>query len=150
MPGTPICFETTVDLNGKTATGMKVPDGAVASLASGKKPRVYVTVGPHTYRSTIAVYNGVFMLPLSAENRTAAGVSADDEVSVTVALDTDPREIEVPDDLRIRLDAVPEAARVFEALSNSNKRRHVDPIEQARTAETRQRRIERTIESLLS
>jgi hypothetical protein len=51
-------FSTVVELNGKTATGLEVPADVVAALASGKKPRVTVTIGPHTYRSTIAVYDG--------------------------------------------------------------------------------------------
>ena len=37
------------------------------------RPPVKVTIGGHTYRSTIATMNGAFMIPLSAENRTAAG-----------------------------------------------------------------------------
>src|SRR5262245_33948587 len=92
-------FRTVVELGGRTATGFQVPPQVVDALGSGKRPAVTVTVGPHTYRSTVAPMGGAFYLPLSAENRTAAGVAAGDEIDVTVALDTAPRVVDVPPDL---------------------------------------------------
>ena len=138
-------FRTLIELGGKTATGLRVPDEVVDALGSGKRPAVRVRIGSHTYRSTVAVMDGVFMLPLSAENREAAGVAAGDEVEVTLELDTAPREVAVPDDFAAALDADPEARRTFDALSYSNKRFHVEPITGARTEETRQRRIEKSV-----
>ena len=66
-------FRTTVVLGGKTATGLRVPEEVVADLGAGKRPPVCVTVGSHTYRSTVAVMSGAFMIPLSAENRQPRG-----------------------------------------------------------------------------
>ena len=63
---------------------MPVPPEVVEGLGAGRKPPVRVTVGGHTYRSTIASRGGVYLLPLSAENRTAAGVAAGDQVDVDV------------------------------------------------------------------
>ncbi len=71
-------FRTTVELGGKTATGLEVPAEVVDALGAGKKPPVTVTIGTHRYRSTVAVMGGRYMLPLSAENRAAAGVAAGD------------------------------------------------------------------------
>jgi hypothetical protein len=141
-------FRATIQLEGKTATGIRVPGEVVASLGTGKRPPVRVTIGGHTYRSTVAVYGDVFMLPLSAENRAGAGVAAGDEVDVEIELDTAPREVTVPPDLADALERDPEAGRSFESLSYSNKRRHVLSIEGARTAETRQRRIARVVSEL--
>lgn len=138
-------FRTVVELGGKTATGFRVPDEVVAGLGPGRRPAVIVRIGSHTYRSTVAVMDGVFMLPLSAENREAAGVAAGDEVEVTVEADTAPREVTVPDDFAAALDADPEARRTFDALSYSNKRFHVEPIVGAKAEETRRRRIEKSI-----
>jgi uncharacterized protein YdeI (YjbR/CyaY-like superfamily) len=109
---------------------------------------VLVTINGHTYRSTVAPMGGVFMLPVSAEVRQAAGVAAGNEVEVEVVLDTAPREVVVPADLQAALDGAPEARRFFESLSYSNKRRHVLAIEEAKTPETRQRRIDRAISTL--
>ena len=71
-------FRATLQSNGKTATGIQVPPEVVAALGPSKKPAVRVTIAGHTYRSTIATRSGVFLLGVSAENRTAAGVAAGD------------------------------------------------------------------------
>lgn len=141
-------FYTIVELGGKTATGMRVPPEVVEALGAGKRPAVSVTLNGYTYRSTIAPMGGVFMLPVSAEVRAAAGVKAGDEVEVTVELDTAPREVEVPPDFQAALDADPEARSAFERLSYSNKRQHTLAIEGAKSAETRQRRIEKAMSTL--
>jgi antitoxin component of MazEF toxin-antitoxin module len=141
-------FRTTVELGGKTATGMRVPPEVVEGLGAGKKPAVRVTIGSHTYRSTIASRGGVFLLPISAENRGEAGVAAGDEVEVAVELDTEPREVAVPDDLAAAL-ADDDAARTeFERLPYSHQLRHVLAIEGAKAADTRQRRVTKAVEML--
>lgn len=141
-------FPTTIELGGKTATGFRVPDSVVEALGAGKRPAVTVRIGDHTYRSTVAVMDGVFMLPLSAENRAAAGVAAGDEVEVEVALDTAPRVMAVPDDLAAALDAEPAARRTFDGLSYSLQRFHVESVTGAKTDETRQRRIAKSVATL--
>jgi hypothetical protein len=142
-------FSTTVELHGKTATGMAVPPEVVDSLGGGKKPAVSVTVGGHTYRSSIASMGGRFLIPLSAERRSAAGVAAGDEVEVDVELDIQPREVEVPADLAAALDAEPVARARFEALSYSNQLRHALAVDGAKTAATRQRRVAAAVATLV-
>ncbi|MDQ6419408.1 YdeI/OmpD-associated family protein [Paenibacillus sp. LHD-117] len=142
-------FRTVIELGGKTATGFEVPAEAVEALEQGKKPAVNVTIGGHTYRSTVAVYGGKYMLPLSAENRGAAGVSAGDEVEVEIALDMEPRELVVPDDFAEALGSAQSAKVFFDGLSYSNRRRIVLQIEGAKTEETRKRRIDKSILSLI-
>jgi hypothetical protein len=134
-------FTTTIELGGKTATGFRVPADVVASFGKGKKPPVRVTINGHTYRSTVAAYGDVFMLPLSAENREAAGVAAGDSVEVELELDTAPRIVEVPEDLAAAIAADPAAAAFWPTLSYSNQRWHVLSVEGARSPDTRQRRI---------
>ena len=68
-------FRTTIELGGVTATGFEVPAEVVDALGTGKKPPVRVSIGGHTYRSTVAVMGGRYLLPLSAENRAAATTS---------------------------------------------------------------------------
>ena len=141
-------FRTTVELGGRTATGMRVPPEVVEGLGAGKKPAVLVTIGAHTYRSTIASRGGVYLLPLSAENRAAADVAAGDDVEVAVELDTEPREVAVPDDLAAAL-ADDDAARTeFERLPYSHQLRHVLAIDGAKTEDTRRRRVTKAIEML--
>ena len=141
-------FRAKVLLGGKTATGIHVPDEIVEGLGSGKRPAVSVTINGYTYRSTIASMGGRFMLPVSAEVRERARVTADDEVTVEIELDTKPREVKVPADLGKALARDAKARRAFEALSYSHKQRHVLSIEGAKAPETRQRRIDKTITTL--
>ena len=102
-------FRTVVLLNGKTATGLQVPDEIVTALGSGQRPKVRLTIGGHTYRTTVARMGGRFLVALNAENRQAAGVAAGDQVDVEIELDDAPREVEVPTDLAAALDQDPEA-----------------------------------------
>ena len=126
--------------NEKNATGLRVPAEAVAALGSGKKPKVRVSLNGYTYRTTMAVMGGVFMLPLSAENREAAGVKAGDTLDVTLELDTEPRTVDVPDDLATALKERG-AAAAFDGLSYSVRKEYVRQVESAKAQETRDRRI---------
>lgn len=142
-------FRTTLRQEGKTATGFAVPAEVVAELGQGKKrPAVTVTINGYTYRSTVAAYGDVFMLPLAAEHRQAAGVAAGDEIDVDLEVDTAPREVDVPEDLAAALATNAVARATFDALSYSNKRWHVLNIEGTKNPETRQRRIEKSIATL--
>ena len=62
--------------NGGNTAGFVIPDEVVEELGGGRRPKVVVTVGPHTWRSSIANMGGQFMLGVSMENREAAGVAA--------------------------------------------------------------------------
>jgi hypothetical protein len=141
-------FRASIQLGGKTATGIEVPPEVVASLGSSKRPAVRVTINNYTYRSTVASLGGAFMLPVSAEVRERAGVAAGDEVDVDIEPDTEPREVTVPPDFMAALDDDADARRYFDGLSYSNKRRFVIGIEEAKSAETRQRRIAKAVSTL--
>ena len=141
-------FRATLELAGKTATGMHVPPKVVEALGAGKRPAVRVTINGYTYRSTVAVYGGEFLLGVSDEVRKASGVRAGDELDVELALDTAPREVDVPPDLAAALRAAPTAQGAFDALSYSNRRRYVLSVDGAKSAETRQRRIAKAVEEL--
>lgn len=138
-----VTFTTTLlQEEGMNATGISVPAEVVVSLGKGKKPPVKVTInGGFTYRSTIAAYGDVYMLPLSQERRAAAGIQAGDEIEVTLELDLEPRTVDVPDDLAAALAAQPGAREAFDALSYSKRKEFVRQVEDAKTAETRTRRI---------
>lgn len=141
-------FRATIQLSRKTATGIPVPEDVVADLGSSKKPAVIVTIGEFSYHSTIGSMGGQFMIPLSAEHRKGAGVQAGDEVDDDIELDTKPRELTVPADFLEALEHETEAKQFFDGLSYSNKRRFILSIEGAKTAETRQRRIDKAVVTL--
>jgi hypothetical protein len=141
-------FRTIIELGGNTATGLQVPDDVVAALGSGKRPAVRVSVGGHTYRTTVASRGGRFLVPLSAENRAAAGVAAGDEVDVDIALDTSPREVTVPADLAVALTRDDDARQFFESLAYTHRKEWVRWIEEAKTVQTRSSRIEKAVDAL--
>ena len=141
-------FRTTILQGDKTATGIVIPSDVMAALAGGKKPPVSLTVNGYAYRSTVATIDGRSMVGLSAEHRAASGLRGGDEVEVDIELDTEPREVELPTDFKAALDANSLASQTFERLSNSLKRYHVDQVNDAKTEETRQRRIAKSIATL--
>ena len=139
-------FRTTVVLNGKTATGLQVPDDVVAALGGGKRPPVTVTLGGYDYRTTIAPMGGAFWIPLAAEHREAAGLRAGQEVDVRVELDTAPRETPLPEDLAAALDE--DARAFFDGLAPSHRKEWVRWVEDAKKPETRAARVGKTAEAL--
>jgi hypothetical protein len=141
-------FRTTVELGGKTATGMQVPDDVVTALGAGRRPAVAVTVNGYTYRTTVASMGGRFMVSLAAENRSAAGVAAGDEVDVSIVVDDAPRETALPDDLAAALVDEPEATSFLEGLAPSHRKEFVRWIEDAKKPETRATRVEKTVTAL--
>lgn len=141
-------FKTTVLQTGRTAMGFEIPASAVEALGAGKRPPVTVTINGYTYRNTIAVMGGAFMIGVSSEHRGPAKVKAGDEVEVELALDTAPREIAVPPELQAALDADPAAKATFDGLSYSNKSWHTLQVTGTSNPETRARRIEKSIAAL--
>lgn len=143
-----LSFTTIILQAGKTATGICVPDAIVEKLGAGKKPAVKITINGYTYRSTVAVMKGTFMIGVSAEVREKAGVKGGDKIEVQLELDTELREVVLPDDFRKSLDKNAKARKFYDSLSYSNKQRYVLPIGLAKTEETRQRRIEKALADL--
>jgi hypothetical protein len=130
------------------ATGVDVPAGVVEAFQAGKRPKVAITINGHTWRSSVASMGGRFLVGISADNRAASGIARDDEVEVTLELDTQPRVVAEPADLAEALDADPQVRDAFNLLPFGLRRKHVTAIEDAKSAQTRQRRITKLIDTL--
>jgi Bacteriocin-protection, YdeI or OmpD-Associated/Domain of unknown function (DUF1905) len=141
-------FRTSIRQSDGSATGIVIPEDVIAQLGAGKKPPVRVSVNGYAYRSTVATVDGRSMVGFSAAHRAASGLAGGDDVEVDIELDTEPRVVEVPPDLAAALDAEPRARETFDRLSNSLKGYHVGQATDAKTAETRQRRIEKSVATL--
>lgn len=138
-------FQTTIVTSGKTATGICIPDGIIEQLGAGKKPPVKISLNGYTYRSTVAVMGGKFMVGVSATVRQAAGVAGGDKVTVHLELDTEERKVIVPEALQMALAENPKAKQFFETLSYSKQRLHAEAIAAAKSPETVQRRVAKSI-----
>ena len=139
-----VTFETTVAANGNN-TGIVIPVEVIEQLAAGKRPPVLVNVNGYEYRNTVGVMGGKHMISISTAVRSATGLKSGDLIRVTLTVADTPREVELPADFAAALAADEGAAAFFEKLSNSLQRYHVDAINAAKSAETRQRRLEKAI-----
>jgi Bacteriocin-protection, YdeI or OmpD-Associated/Domain of unknown function (DUF1905) len=127
-----------------------VPAEVAAALGPAKRPPVVVTVGGHTFRTRLAVYGGESLVGVSKANRAAAGIDIGDSFEAEIAVDTEPREIVVPDDLAAALAEDPAAGETFAALSFTHRREYVLWVEDAKRPDTRARRLAGTVERLRS
>ena len=132
---------------GMKATGIPVPDSAVADLGGSKRPAVKVTIGDYSYRTTVSAMDGEYIFPLSSEHRAASGLVAGDAVDVVLELDTAPRTVEVPDDLAAALTSAGLREK-FDSLPPSHQKAHVTSVEGTKNPETRARRVTKAIELL--
>ena len=137
-----------LEQNGKTAVGFAVPEDVVLALGRGKRPPVNVTINGYTYRSTVAPMGGRYLVGVSAENRAAAGVGGGETHDIELSLDAAPRVVELPPDFAAALADHPVARATFDALSPSNKGYHTALIADAKSDETRVRRIAKSIAAL--
>lgn len=142
-----ITFHTTVLQTGKNTAGILVPEEVIEKLGGGKRPLVRVKIAQYSYRSAIAVMDGKYMISFSAEHRQASGINGGDEADVTLELDLEPRAVELPEDLKTALEQAG-AMAAFEKSAPSMKKEYVRQVEEAKAAETRERRIGKIIEKL--
>ena len=129
------------------ATGVTVPDDIVDELGGGR-PLVVISINGHSWRSRIAAKNGRSLIGISRANRTAAGIELGQHIEVTLELDTEPRTVEVPNDVAQALDADPSVRAAFDALPYGLRRKHINDIDAAKTDATRRRRIDKLVTSL--
>ena len=123
-----------------------LPAGAAAALGERRRPPVTVTIGDHTFRTTVAVYGGQPMIGVNKGHRAAAGIGVGDSFDVLVALDEEPRVVEVPTDLAEALAADDAARAAFDKLSYTHRREYVEWIAEAKRPATRARRVAETVE----
>ncbi len=137
-------FETTVAVTGNN-TGIVVPEEAIEQLGAGQRPPVLVSVNGYEYRNTVGVMGGKHMISISAAVRKATGLKGGDPIRVTLTVADTPREVELPADFAAALAADEQASAFFGKLSNSLQRYHIDNVTAAKSADTRQRRIDKAV-----
>lgn len=141
-------FDAELRLNGKTATGIPVPERIIEELAGGRRPLVTVSLNGYTFQTSLGTMSGQVLIPVSGIVRGAAGIEAGDRLDVEIELATKPAPVAVPQDLQAALAAEPDANAFFAGLTASQKRGYTEWIEQAKKPETRRRRLEATLDSL--
>jgi len=142
-----IKFKTTILTFGNN-TGIEVPEKILTKLDAGKKPLVVVTLNKYSYRSAISKMGDKFLISLSAENRKNANVKGGDNLEIQLELDTAPRTVDIPIELQKVFNKNKMAKENFDKLAPSKKKALIISITDAKTQQTKLRRIEKTIESL--
>jgi hypothetical protein len=133
---------------GGNNTGFVIPDAVVEELGGGRRPKVAVTVGAHTWRGSIASMGGRFLLGVNKAQRDATGLAAGDEVDLEVVLDEAPRTVEVPEDLAAELAADEAAASAWSAWSFTKQKEAARQLTEAKKPETRASRLAKVLDQL--
>ena len=150
MADTVVQVDATVEATGGNTTGIRLPDDVLAQLGAGKRPKVTVTLGTgYAFRTSIGTHDGSPFIPVSAAVRKEAGIAAGDAVVVGVALDTAPREVEMPDDLAAAMAEQPESRTFFDTLTDSQRKQFVESVTSAKKPETRSKRIGAAVAALV-
>ena len=136
-------FTVELERTGKTATMFRVPFDLKEAFGRVRPP-VRITICGHTWRTTPGVYDGVGRVVVNRAVKAATGIDAPDRVQVTMELDTEPRTVVIPADLRAAFAEVPEAKAAFAGMSFTHRREYVEWVEEAKRPETRARRIATT------
>jgi hypothetical protein len=121
----------------------------VAAVGEGaKRFPVVATLNDYTWRTTVTRMGGEFLLGLNRAVREQAGVEAGDTVAVTLALDTAPREVEVPEALATALAEDSDARAAFDSLAYTHRKEYARWIDEAQRDETRRRRVAQALDML--
>ena len=143
-----VTFITTIYKgNTKNVAGIVVPEEVIASLGGGKKPAVTIKLPNYVYRSTVGKMGDTYMISLSSEHRQASGLNGGETVEVELELDTAPRITPIPDDVRQRLENEGLLDK-FESVAPSRRKEVVRQVEEAKSPETRSRRLDKVLEAL--
>jgi hypothetical protein len=124
------------------AAAVVLDDEQVATVGEGaKRFPVVATINGYTWRTTVTRMRGEFLVGLSRAVREEAGVAAGDVIEVELALDTAPREVEVPPALADALSGDQQASAAFDNLAFTHRKEYARWIAEAKRDETRERRV---------
>ena len=143
-----LTLTTTLQARGPAAA-VVLDDEQVATIGEGaKRFPVAATINGYTWRNSVSRMRGEYLLGLSKEVRAGCGAEAGDEVTVTIVLDTAPREVEMPPALTAALDADPAKRAAFDALSFTVRKEHARQVAEAKQEATRERRLQKILDAL--
>ncbi|MGA8047178.1 MAG: YdeI/OmpD-associated family protein [Dermatophilaceae bacterium] len=130
------------------AAALILTDAEVDELGGGRRAAVRVTIGGRTARLRLAVMGGRNCIGLSKAARAELGVDTAQTVVARVELDDEPRDVELPDELRAALEADPGLRTTFEAMAYSHRKEYARWVGEAKRPETRERRLAQALEMI--
>lgn len=131
------------------AAAVVLDEQQAAAIGEGaKRFPVRATVNGYSWRTTVARMGGEFLVGLNRDVRRAAAVEIGDTVEARIELDTEPREVDLPEALGSALAADAAARSGFDALSFTHRKEYARWIAEAKREETRDRRVAQAVERL--
>ncbi len=143
-----LTFKTTLVKRGPGVAVVLGEDRVAAVGEGAKRFPVAATINGHTWRSTVVRMRGEYLLGLSKEVRAGAGVEADELVQVKLALDREERTVDAPEALVEALARDPDASAAYDGLAYTHRKEFARWVDEAKRPETRERRVEQTLEML--
>lgn len=144
---TELSLHTVLEPHGPAAA-IVLTDEQVAAFGAGKVFPVVVTIGDRSIRLRLARMGGLNMIGFSKAARTEMGLEMGQEIDATIAVDAAEREVEIPPTLASELDADAALRSAFDDLSYSKRKEHARQVAEAKTEETRARRVEKVLAAL--
>ena len=138
-------YQTTILAFGNN-TGIEVPPANLAELGTSKRPPVQVTIGDYSYKSSVAVMAGKYLIAFTKVCRADTGLEAGDKITVRLELDSGVRFVEIPEGLRAAL-IKNDFLESFEKLAYSKRKEFARQVSEAKAEDTRGRRIEKVMQS---
>jgi hypothetical protein len=130
------------------AAALVLTDEQVAALGAGRAPAVRVTANGATVAARVARMGGENLLGFSKKLRAELGVEIGEVIDVGITVDAAPREVKVPAALAAAFSRDTAAKIAFETLAPSHRKEFVRWIEEAKRSETKQSRLEQTLQML--
>ena len=139
VPGTKLPY--------RSWTFLVLPPELEVDWGAGRKA-VRGTIAGTPFRGTVSRGEGVLRMPVPRELREEAGVRCGDTVEVVIELDTNPRPLELPDELRAVFDDDPAVAELYDQLPPSHRRAWATFVDEAKRPETRIRRARKAADGI--
>jgi bifunctional DNA-binding transcriptional regulator/antitoxin component of YhaV-PrlF toxin-antitoxin module len=139
-------YDTVVIGHGNHAS-IEIPPKNLAEIGGNKRAPLKITINGYTYQSTATGVDGKCMVVFPTRDRQASGAASGDRVTVTLELDKGYREVDIPVELASALKA-DNLNRTFRELPYFKRKEFTRQITEAKTEDTKVRRIKKIIASL--
>ena len=138
----------TVVLGFGNHAAIEIPNEILVKIGGNKRAPLKITINKYTYQSTATGMDGKCLVVFPARDREAANAKAGDTVTVSLELDSGYRQVEIPPELNHAL-AESGLSDNFHDLTYSKRKEYARQVSEAKAAETKKRRVEKIINSLL-
>jgi len=138
---------STIVIGSGNHASLEIPESNLKEIGGNKRAPLKVTINSYTYQSTATGVDGKCMVVFPMRDREAAGAAAGDMVRVTLELDSGYREVLLPTQLISSLKDL-NLTEKFAALNYSQRKEFARSVNDAKSDDTRLRRIDKIIESL--